>query len=229
MKMILLTWLLICPFAVYAEEAITSNKDSYRFSKELKGLIDEILVPVRESIDGPESELVPVNERAMIIARIAQYKTELEERDYGRLYKDFGSIVIRHKCWRQIIENDDGSHSRFMRYYPKVGDIDMAKVRELLERLHRSGSAYYLPIDIVEMYMIETQNAVDELCQVTFSTYVSTMRDTLHKDIAQFDAKALLYKYSRRDVKSVLFGSTAMGLMDDGLIWLYDWDVGGKL
>ena len=225
--MILLTWLLICPFAVYAEEAITSNKDSYRFSKELKGLIDEILVPV-QAIDNPRTEPVPVNEQAMVISRIAQYKTELEERDYGRLYKDFGSIVIRHKCWRQIIENDDGSHSRFMRYYPKVGDIDMAKVRKLLERLHLSHHTqrvYYMPIDIVEMYMIETQDAVDEMCQVAFSMYVSTMRVALLKDIAQFDAKAPLYQYSMYGVKSILFGSTAMGLMDDKLIWLYNWDL----
>ena len=225
MKMILITWLLLCPFVVLAEDVSTSNKDSYRFSKELNNLINEILVPVRESIDGPRMEPVQANEQAMVIARIAQYKAGLEARDYGRLYKDFGSIDIRHKCWRKIIENDDGSHSRFMHYYPKVSDLDMTKIRKLLERLHLRGSAYYLPIDIVEMYMIENQDAVDEMCQVAFSTYVSTTREALLKDIALFDAKAMLYKYSMHDVKGVLFGSTAMGLMDDGLIWLYDWDL----
>lgn len=208
---------------IFSDDSIASIKATYRASKELNELIRKNHFPIR-SQDGNDEIPVPADQLEGIKKRISEYSSIVKTKNIGKLYKDFGSLYIKLEFWWKIIEDSDSPDTRFLKYYPKLESVDMGKVEKLLERIHPSGSSFYLAPEIIEMYMIENDQRVEELCEVAICMYASTSITTIAKDLGEIEKNSNTFIYSRHGVKCIRFGSTALGLLEDGKLWLYHWE-----
>lgn len=204
-----------------AQDSLPHILRGYNELPQLKELVASSLQPRRNETGALSTAPVPEALHPLIAERLGRYGRLLETKDFGVLYKEYASIFVRFKFWKQVVELTDAGSSRFVRYYPTPEQVDLKACADLISRLAAVEAAHYFPHEIVEMAMIEQQQQVDEICEAAFLIYMSQTCKQHVADLKAFDQSKMEFTFSRHGVKAIVLGDSAMMVMADGQLRLF--------